>query len=97
MFVTDITTDMNDRSGDWQQGDDNSAKTPTRLFGTWKDATGSGSSITPGADPAQNPNWQLGTGADTPPTGVKTEGYTSEVVWDTSRSASRPATPTGCR
>jgi hypothetical protein len=84
MFATDITTNANSRAGDWQQLSDNStAIGPTRMFGTWKAATQSGTSITPDADPAQN-QWNLGTGADPAPTSVQTEGYTSEVVYSTS-------------
>src|SRR5262249_57744621 len=84
MFVTDITSNPNSRAGDWQQLNDNStAVPPTRIFGTWKTATQSGTSITPGADPAKN-NCNLGPGADPAPT-TATQGYNSEVVWSISQ------------
>jgi hypothetical protein len=84
MFATDITNNPNSRAGDWQQLNDNStAIGPTRMFGTWKAATQSETSITPDADPAKN-NWSLGAGADPAPTSVTSQGYTSEVVWSTS-------------
>ena len=56
----------------------------SKLFGSWKSVTGSGNNINVGGDPAQNPNWQLGTGADPSP-GGNTQGYTSEVVWSVSQ------------
>jgi hypothetical protein len=52
------------------------------MFGTWKAATQSGSTITPDADPAQN-QWNLGSGADPAPAGAQSLGYGSEVVWNT--------------
>jgi hypothetical protein len=83
VFVTDITSNPTSRSGDWQQASDNSgAIGPSQIFGTWKSATMSGSSITPGADPAQN-NWSLGTGADPVPN-AQSLGYGTEVVWNVS-------------
>jgi hypothetical protein len=90
LFATDITSNANSRTGDWQQQSDNTnAKAPTKLFGSWKGVTGSGSSINTGNDPAQNPNWQLGTGADPPPN-VTTQGYTSEVVWSVAQLGLTP-------
>ena len=50
------------------------------MFGTWKAATKSGTSIKPGADPAKN-DWNLGTGADPAPTTIKSEGYGTEASW----------------
>jgi hypothetical protein len=82
VFVTDITTDLGSRAGDWQQLDDNTtARPPSRIFGSWKSATKSGAKITTNADPAKN-KWNLGSGADTPPT-TKSQGFGSEVVWST--------------
>jgi hypothetical protein len=79
-FVTDITSNPSSRAGDWQQQNDNTtAKSPSTIFGSWKGATLSGGTITPGPDPAQN-KWNLGTGADTPPT-TSSQGYNSEVEW----------------
>jgi hypothetical protein len=84
MFATDITNSLQSRAGDWQQASDNSnAVGPTRIFGTWKTATQSGGSITPGNDPTQN-NWNLGTGADPTPPANSSLGYGTEVVWSTS-------------
>jgi hypothetical protein len=54
------------------------------VFGTWKAATKSGATITPGPDPAKN-NWNLGPGADPVPlvNGAlpKNEGYGTEASW----------------
>jgi hypothetical protein len=65
--------------------------TPTDIFGTWKsfvktvDYTRSATSptvtMTADQDPARN-GWNLGSGADAPPSGIRTEGYTAEVRWD---------------
>jgi hypothetical protein len=83
-FVTDITSDPNSRAGDWQQQSDNTnAKSPSDVYGTWKAANRSGTSITPGPDPAKN-NWNLGMAADTPSGGfaaLKNEGYGTEASW----------------
>src|SRR5438552_11980784 len=50
-FVTDTTNDPSSRSGDWQQLTNNSsAISPGDVFGTWKAATKSGTSIKPDAD-----------------------------------------------
>ena len=38
LFITDITTNPNDTSGDWQQGG-TAAIPPNAVFGTWKGAT----------------------------------------------------------
>jgi hypothetical protein len=54
------------------------------VFGTWKAATKSGTSIKPGADPAVKNNWNLGAGSDTPSGGfaaLKNEGYGTEASW----------------
>jgi hypothetical protein len=79
LFVTDITDHANDRSGDWEQGND-TAFSPSDVFGTWKAATRSGTSITPGSDPARNSSF--GAGADTPPAGISYEKYRTEVRWN---------------
>lgn len=84
-FVTDTSGDPNSTSGDWQQQTTNdSAKSPSDVFGTWKAATRSGTSIKPGADPAKN-NWNLGPGADPVPLSngalPKNEGYGTEASW----------------
>jgi hypothetical protein len=83
-FVTDITNNTLSRVGDWQQNNDNhGAQGPQDLFGTWKNAIKSGSSITPGADPPANSTY--GPGADTPPAGISYEGYRTEVRWNLSQ------------
>ena len=82
LFVTDITNDLTDRSGDWQQG--GTPWNPNVIFGSWKSAVrtvdGSTVSITPDADPAKN-DWNL-PGGDTVPSGLKNEGYGAEARWD---------------
>jgi hypothetical protein len=93
LFITDITNNLNDRSGDWQQGG-TSAVPPSNIFGTWKGAvrtvdkthTPATITVTPDADPAKN-NWNLGSGSDTPPGGfasLKNEGYGAEARWNVS-------------
>src|SRR6266536_3942375 len=82
-FVTDITSNMSSRAGDWQQqNNNNNAQGPNDLFGTWKAAIKSGSTITPGADPPQNSTY--GPGADTAPAGISYEKYRTEVRWNLS-------------
>jgi hypothetical protein len=85
LFITDISADPNNRSGDWQMGGVPTA--PNAIFGSWKAAvrtvdntkTPSAVSITPDADPAKN-NWMLA-GGDTPPSGLANEGYGAEARW----------------
>jgi hypothetical protein len=79
-FVTDTTTNPTSTAGDWQQF--GTAISPVDIFGTWKAATKSGTSIKPNADPAKN-NWNLGSGADpVPGTLPKNEGYGAEASWN---------------
>jgi len=88
LFITDITDNPNDRSGDWQQG--GKPYGPSGIYGTWKAAVSTVdntvspamSTIIADADPAKN-NWDLGNGADEPPISItKNEGFSAEVVWD---------------
>jgi hypothetical protein len=87
LFLTDVTANASDTSGDWQKG--GVPHTPTAVFGTWKAAvrsvdktvTPNKITITPDADPTKN-NWNLGTGADPVPAGLANEGYGAEVRWD---------------
>jgi len=88
LFISDITNDPNNRSGDWQQG--GRPFNPNAVYGTWKAAvrtvdktvTPNLSTITPDADPAKN-NWVLGSGADTVPSSLgKNQGYGAEIVWN---------------
>lgn len=88
LFMTDISTDPNNRSGDWQQG--GAPVSPNAIFGSWKAAvrtvdntkTPSVVTITPDADPMRN-NWMLA-GGDTPPSGPANEGYGAEARWNVS-------------
>jgi len=83
-FVTDITNNTTSRAGDWQQNNtNNGAQGPQDLFGTWKNAIKSGSTITPGADPPANSTF--GPGADTPPAIATYEKYRTEVRWNLSQ------------
>jgi hypothetical protein len=89
LYITDTTTNPNNRSGDWQWG--GSAYAPNAVFGTWKSftrvvdyTTGSPAvSVVTSADPAKN-NWNLGAGADPVPAGLSNEGYGAEVRWNLS-------------
>jgi hypothetical protein len=84
LFITDITTNANNVSGDWQWG--GSPVNPTYVAGTWKGAVrtvdSTGASITPDADPTAN-HQDYGNG-HTAPAGslVKAENYGTEVRWD---------------
>jgi len=88
LFVSDISTDPNNRAGDWQQG--GAPISPNAIFGSWKAAvrtvdntkTPSVVTITPDADPAKN-NWMLA-GGDTPPAGLANEGFGAEARWNVS-------------
>jgi hypothetical protein len=92
VFVTDITNNPSDRSGDWQQGS-NLGASPDEVFGTWKAAVvtkdptkNPAVKVTPDADPTKN-NWNLGAGSDTPPGGfaaLTNQGYGAEVKWSAS-------------
>jgi hypothetical protein len=87
LFLTDVTANPQNRAGDWQQG--GRPIPPTEVFGTWKAAvrtvdqtkTPATVTITPDADPAKN-NWNLGTGSDPVPSGLKNEGFGAEVRWE---------------
>jgi hypothetical protein len=86
LFITDVTSDPNDRSGDWQHG--GRPRNPNALFGTWKGAvrtvdarvTPNKITITPDPDPMKN-MWNLGPGADPVPMGLKGEGFSAEARW----------------
>jgi len=86
LYLTDITSDPQNRSGDWQQGGVPTG--PNDVFGTWKSAvrtvdktvTPNTIVITPDKDPAKN-MWDLGAGADPVPAGLKSDGYGAEVRW----------------
>ena len=89
LFITDLTADPTSRSGDWQMG--GVPYNPTAVFGTWKAAVRTVDNtqsppvvtITPDADPAMNKQ-VLGTGAASFPSGLKDEGFGTEVRWNVS-------------
>ena len=66
LYVTDTTADPSCTAGDQQKG--GQPYDPIAVFGTWKSASeGAGNVGTPAmTDPTAN-NWNLGSGADTPP------------------------------
>jgi hypothetical protein len=85
LYVTDITKNPMDRSGDWQMG--GRPVGPNAVFGTWKAAvrtvdktvTPNTVTITPDKDPTKN-NWNLA-GGDPVPAGLTNQGYGAEVRW----------------
>lgn len=79
LFITDVTSNLTNKSGDWQNG--GTAHKPTAVYGTWKAATITTSGTLPGTDPAIN-NWTLGSGSDTVPASLTNQGYGTEIVWD---------------
>jgi hypothetical protein len=99
LFVTDITADpavicqpgdpIPARCHDWQFG--GTPIPPTVVFGTWKAATKSGTSIVTANDPPKN-NYDLdgagpcpgATCPDPVPAGLVNQGYGAEVRWDVS-------------
>jgi hypothetical protein len=86
LFITDVTSNPNSTTGDWQFG--GTAIAPSAVFGTWKSFTRTVNSttatptvtVTAAADPTTN-GWNLGTGADPAPAGLTSEGYGAEVRW----------------
>jgi hypothetical protein len=86
LFISDISTDPNNRSGDWQMGGVPTA--PNAIFGSWKAAVRTVDTtvmpntvtITPDKDPTKN-NWSLA-GGDMPPSGLANEGYGAEARWN---------------
>ncbi len=92
LFITDITNNPSDTSGDWQFG--GTAIPPHAVFGTWKaavklvDKTHSPQvvTVTPDSDPMTKNNWNLGSGSDPVPTPTPTnQGYGAEVRWNISQ------------
>jgi hypothetical protein len=88
LYITDISADPKDRSGDWQFG--GRPHGPNQIFGSWKGAvrtvdatvTPNKITITPDKDPMKN-NWNLG-GGDPVPAGLRNEGFGAEVRWNVS-------------
>jgi hypothetical protein len=84
LFITDITNDANNVSGDWQWG--GAPVNPSYVAGTWKGAVRTvntmGASITPDMDPMSNKQ-NYGNGHVAPAgTLTKAESYGTEVRWD---------------
>ena len=83
LFVTDITNDPNSMAGDWQSH--GTPIPPDAVLGSWKSATRTFSdsagtaSIAVGSDPPKN-NSNIGNNL-TVPSGVGSEGYSSEIRW----------------
>src|SRR5262249_12861664 len=100
LYITDITNDPTSRAGDWQYG--GTAIAPNAIFGTWKaftrlvDKTTGTVTLTADADPFSN-DWNLGTGADTPPAGLANEGYGAEIRWDLNALAAQGVLTAGHR
>jgi len=94
LFITDISADAMNRSGDWQMG--GAPRAPTAIFGSWKAALRTVDytknpatvTITPDADPTKN-NWSLGTGADPVPAGLANEGFGAEARWNVTLTPGR--------
>jgi hypothetical protein len=90
IYISDITTDPNNRAGDWQHN--GTAYNADMVSGSWKsavrfvDKTKSPVvvTVTPDADPSVKNNWNMGAGADAVPSGLVNEGYGAEVVWNVS-------------
>ena len=86
LFITDITFDAGNRSGDWQQG--GSGFLPQKIFGTWKAAVKKveyaprdvRTDFQCDEDPRRN-GWNLGAGSDAPPIGTADKGFGTEIVW----------------
>jgi hypothetical protein len=90
MYISDITNDPNNRTGDWQHN--GTPYNANRISGSWKsavrvvDKTQSTTVVTvvPDADPSSKNNWSMGTGGDIAPAGLISEGYGAEIVWNVS-------------
>src|SRR5207247_1841608 len=89
LYITDITTNLSSKAGDWQFG--GTPIPPHAVFGTWKaavrtvDKTRNPEVVTvqPDTNPVKN-NWNLD-GGDPAPPGLVNQGYGAEIRWDVSR------------
>jgi hypothetical protein len=87
LFITDITFNPIDKSGDWQFG--GSPTTPGAIFGAWKGATEvrdqtknpPAVTITTEGDPRKKNGWNLGPGSDPVPAGTYNDGFGFEARW----------------
>ena len=93
LYNTDVTNNPNSRGGDWQYG--GTVIAPSAVFGAWKSYTetidnahGGQVTLSGAKDPPPNQT-NLGPGADAPPAGLHTEGYTAEVRWSLSDLTSK--------
>jgi uncharacterized repeat protein (TIGR01451 family) len=91
LYITDVTglsdnathTDPFIRAGDWQFSGIGQA--PNDVFGTWKAASVSGTTLVTDADPATKNVWNLGAGSDVPSIGfasLDALGYGTEFRWN---------------
>ena len=88
LFITDVTgiqdnsshTSAAYRARDWQYG--GTPIPPNDIFGTWKGASVSGTTLTTDADPAVKNNVNFGPGSDTPSGLLTSLGYAAEVRWN---------------
>jgi len=87
LFITDITDDPNNKSGDWQFG--GTPIPPDAVFGTWKAAVKTIDKrhvrtlirVRPDRNSVRN-NWNLGSGDPVPAPTPKNERRGAEVRWD---------------
>ena len=87
LYLTDITSNPNNRSGDWQYG--GQPHQPTAVFGAWKyavktvDSTKNPVAVTiqPDADASSSNGWNLGSG-DAPPAGTSGDSWGALIKWD---------------
>jgi uncharacterized repeat protein (TIGR01451 family) len=100
LFITDVTglsdnathTDPVYRAGDWQYcsslapgGTGCLGVAPNDVFGTWKGAAKSGTTLVTDADPSGQNHWTLGPGSDTPTGGfssLQSLGFGTEFRWN---------------
>ena len=94
LFITDITgLDPNSvaaHAGDWQYG--GTPISPSAAYGAWKSFTETIDettatptvTLTAGANPATNTNWNLGAGSTPPPAGTASDQYGAEFDWNIS-------------
>jgi len=95
LYVTDISTDLKARDGDWQQG--GRAFLPNHVYGMWKavtrivDKTKNPALVTiqVDADPPKTNGWNLA-GGKLPPSGTLSDKYGALITWDISALGMQP-------